>query len=109
MERVFAEASSFEMNALDFAGIARDIDAAIRHQRDATTLNDDALSIVPGDGDRQEVESSGLVGNLLHVKNAVLDLEALLYELSLTQPRRGGDPRYSGDGHAMRGLLDKVL
>lgn len=105
MEKVFAEAASFELNALDFAGAAREIEFTMRRAED---------SEMPADGEGGAAAENGEsgaaagAGEWLQLKSTLLDLEARVAELPLVAPGRGGEPRYTADGHAMKQLLALV-
>jgi hypothetical protein len=103
VEKVFAEAASFELSAIDFAGAAREIEFTMRRAED---------SELPADGDAAAADVEGGAaagaGEWLQLKATILDLEARVGELPLATPGKGGDARYAAEGHAMKQLLALV-
>ena len=113
IERVCADAASYDLTSLDLAGAARELDRLIHGARNGGGDEDDLGGDDESDqmrdengygGKRRESEAGGGRGaELMRVKQIVLEVDQRLEQMPLAKGR--GDPRYVSSGDGLRSLL----
>ena len=117
IERVCADAASFNLTSLDVAGSVREIDrllAGAKNRSGAAGADADAMDAADGDGELAATDgdidgggggsNSVSEGDLLRAREMVLTLDETIAKFPLKATGRG-DPRYVRGGEGLQELL----